>query len=100
MSDKIFAKGMVVKERHPKTPDYVICNLSVKVDEFIQTLQENQSNGWVNIKCQVAKSGKPYAEIDTWQPTQGDAAKAGLAQVSAAISAPAMSFDDLEDIPF
>jgi len=109
MSDKKFANGLIVKERRPTAPEYVICNLSIKVDEFIQTLQENQSNGWVNINCLIAKSGKPYAEIDTWQPTQGDAAKVGMQEVKATISNARSvnsaingpdGFADLEDIPF
>jgi len=97
MNDKVFANGLIVKERHPKTPEYVICNLSIKVDEFIKTLEENASNGWVNINCMVAKSGKHYAEIDTWQPTQGDSAKQGIAQAKAVVE-PASFVDD--DIPF
>jgi len=102
MSDKIFANGLIVKERHPKTPDYVICNLSVKVEEFIQTLKDNESNGWVNVKVLVAKSGKPYAEIDTWQPTQGDHAKQGMAQAKAAAEPVKdfAGFDDMDSIPF
>lgn len=97
MNDKIFAKGLVVKERSPKAPEYVICNLSVKVDEFIQTLKENESNGWVSIKCLVAKSGKPYAEVDTWRPTQGDSAKQGIQQAKAVVEETAFIDDD---IPF
>jgi len=99
MTDKIFANGMVVKERRTNAPDYVICNLSIKVDEFIQTLQAHQSNGWVNVNCLVAKSGKPYAEIDTWRPTQGDAAKQGMEQAKAAIAPVADAFAN-DDIPF
>ena len=31
--DKVFADGLIVK-RNDNAPDFVICNLSVKVDEF------------------------------------------------------------------
>ncbi len=103
MTDKIFANGLIVKERKPQTPEYVIANLSVKVDEFIQTLKDNESSGWVNIALLVAKSGKSYAEIDTWKPTQGDSAKAGIKEARAAAEPVKdfAGFDDLEDtIPF
>lgn len=96
MSDeKIFANGLVVK-RAETAPDYVLCNLSVKVDEFVAWLQENQSNGWVNVACKTGKSGKHYAELDTWKPTQGDAAKAGMAQAKQAVEP---AFEDT-DLPF
>lgn len=67
---KVFANGMIVKPRHPNAPDYVKGNLSIKVDEFIQTLQQNNNNGWVNISIKQSQNGKNYAEIDTWRPAQ------------------------------
>ena len=97
MSDeKIFAEGLIVK-RNDGAPDWVLCNLSVKVGEFTAFLLEHQSNGWVNVQVKQSKGGKYYAELDTWKPTQGDSAKAGMEQAKAA-AAPAGDFDD--DIPF
>lgn len=96
MSDVKFADGMIVKIPDNK-PEYVVCKLSVKVDEFIQTLQDNAAEGWVNIEVLIAKSGKPYAKIDTWRPTQGQSAKAGMAQARKAAE-PDDSFED--SIPF
>jgi hypothetical protein len=98
MSDeKIFADGLIVK-RNPQAPDFVTCNLSVKVDEFVSFLQQHQSNGWVNIQCKVSKGGKHYAELDTWKPTQGDAAQGGIVEANNALKAAAPIADD--DIPF
>jgi hypothetical protein len=106
MSDeKTFVKGMIVK-RHERAPDFVLCNLSIKVDELAAFMQQHQSNGWLNVQCKVAKSGKMYAELDTWKPTDGDAAKAGVSQARQAAggnSAPQESgaYADFEDdIPF
>lgn len=102
MTDKVFTDGMIVK-RSDKAPEYVLCNLSVKVDEFTAWLAQNQSNGWVNIQCKVAKTGKMYAELDTWRPTQGDAAKGGIVEANRALRDPAGTsvLDDFNDpIPF
>lgn len=100
MTDKIFANGMIVK-RHENAPEYVLCNLSIKVDEFTAFAQQHQSNGWLNVQCKVGKSGKMYAELDTWKPTDGDAAKAGIVEVNRALREPSVR-DDFEDeiLPF
>jgi len=96
MNDKIFVDGLIVK-RNEKAPEFVVCSLSAKVDELVAFLQQHESNGWVNIQVKVAKSGKYYAELDTWKPIQGDAAKVGLADTKKALE-PEKFADD--DIPF
>lgn len=40
--DKVFADGLIVK-RNENAPDFVTCNLSVKVGEFTAFLLEHQS---------------------------------------------------------
>jgi len=87
MSEKIFVDGMIVK-RNDKAPEYVLCNLSIKVAELVPFLEQHQSNGWVNVQCMVSKAGKHYAELDTWKPTQGDIGKEGMAQARAAAAEP------------
>lgn len=75
--DKTFADGFLFKRRE-NAPDFVIGNISVKVDEAITFLQEQQKNGWVNLNVLTAKSGKPYIELDTWEakPQAGGATQA------------------------
>ena len=68
MADKIFANGMIVKERR-NAPEYVLVKLSIKVDDFRKTLIQHEDNGWVNINILRGKTGKEYAEIDTWKPS-------------------------------
>lgn len=97
MSDeKIFAEGLVVK-RNERAPDFVICNLSVKVGEFVNFLHQHESEGWVNIQCKVSKNGKLYAELDTWRPNQGEAARAGIDHARQQVSGSDIVEDD---IPF
>jgi hypothetical protein len=73
--ETIFADGLIVK-KNENAPDFVICNLSVKVDEFEKFIKQHQKNGWVNLSCLVGRnkpdgtSGKPYAKLDTYEPKQ------------------------------
>ena len=64
-----YVKGLFAK-RNEKAPDFVVCGLSVKTDEFIQFLRENTNEkGYVNL--QVLKSrdkGTIYAVLDTFEP--------------------------------
>jgi len=69
-NDKTFANGLIVKPRG-NAPQWVLAKVSIKVDEFIQTLQQYNKNGWVNIDLKVSAGGKAYAEIDTWEPNGG-----------------------------
>lgn len=66
-NEKIFTEGLIVK-RNDNAPDFVIGNLSVKVDEFKPFLDKHSKNGWVNIDLKRSQSGKYYGEINTWQP--------------------------------
>jgi len=65
--DKIFADGFIVKRRE-NAPDFVVANVSIKVDEFGKFVKANSKNGWVNLDVKTAQSGKMYAELNTWQP--------------------------------
>mgnify|MGYP003442921381 CR=1 FL=1 len=100
-TDKTFAAGMIVK-RHERAPEFVLCNLSVKVSEFTEFMLANHSNGWVNIQCKVARNGKMYAELDTWKPTDGDAAKGGIVEANRVLREPAAPDPDYfnDSIPF
>lgn len=94
--EKIFVDGMIVK-RSPNAPDFVICNLSLKCDELVAFMRQHHKEKWVNVQVKQSKGGKYYAELDTWQPTQGQAATAGIADARQAAQP-----DDFESdtIPF
>ena len=42
----------------------------VKCDEAVAFMKSHQKNGWLNLNIKYAQSGKPYVELDTWQPTK------------------------------
>lgn len=69
--DKILAKGLSFKKPHVNAPSFVIGKLSIKVEEFIQFLKDNEVNGWVNIDLKKSQKGNLYGELNTWQPEQG-----------------------------
>jgi len=85
--EKIFADGFIAK-RHERAPDFVACNLSIKVGEAVAFMQQHQREGWINLQVKQAKSGKYYVELDTFRPTQGEHGKAGMAQARNAIDQP------------
>jgi hypothetical protein len=67
VNDKQFVDGMIVK-RSDSAPEFVLANLSIKRGELIAFLDQ-QSGDWVNVVLKRAKSGKCYAELDTWKPS-------------------------------
>jgi hypothetical protein len=65
--DKIFADGFVFK-RNEKAPDFVVGNVSVKVEEATAFLKQHAKNGWVNLQIKNSQGGKYYIELDTFEP--------------------------------
>ena len=71
MSEKkevIFADGFIVKKKD-NAPEWVLGSLSIKVDEAVAFLKLHNNKGWVNIEMKLSRDGKPYCQLDTWQPT-------------------------------
>ncbi len=76
-TEKVFANGFSFKRREG-APDFVIGQQSIKVDEAIVFLKENQKNGWVNLNVNKARSGKLYVELDTFEPKKKEEVSEGL----------------------
>lgn len=66
MTDKTFVPGVIVK-RGDNAPDFILANVSVKKRELIEWL-ESTPGDWVNWVLKRGRSGKCYAEVDTWKP--------------------------------
>ncbi len=104
MGEKIFVDGMIFKLPSERAPDFIIGKLSIKAEEFMSFLITNEKNGWLNIELKVGQSGKPYAELDTWEPNQTSGQ--GAERPQQATEKPQQSFqgygpEDFEDdIPF
>jgi len=67
--EKIFADGFRF-ERRENAPEFVVGRLSMKVDEAITFMKLHQKNGWVNLNIMNGRSGNPYVELDTYEPTK------------------------------
>ena len=97
--EKIYAKGLFAK-RNEKAPEFVICNLSVKTDDFIQFLKEKTNEkGYVNLQVLKSKDkGTLYAVVDTFEPKASTASvevkKAVKTQVNDPFQNGNSGFDD------
>lgn len=95
--EKVFADGFIFKRRED-APEFVIGRLSIKVDEAIAFLRQNEKNGWVNLDAKYGRSGNPYLELDTYEGKPNESnAESKKSNVS---SMPQVSEDDDEDLPF
>jgi len=70
--DKVFADGFIFKRRE-NAPDFVIGNISVKVDEAIAFLKSNSKNGWVSMVISERrepseKGATHYAYVNDYEP--------------------------------
>ena len=89
--EKTFADGFVFK-RNETAPDFVVGNLSLKVDEASAFIKSNAKNGWVNLSIKQARSGNYYVELDTFEPKGKSTAKP-----TPSASAPV---EDDDEVPF
>lgn len=110
MADNIFVDGMIAKKPHEKAPDFVKANLSVKLGDFIRFADPHKKNGWVNIVIKEGRSGKYYAELDTYEPKKPDPSTGEVApeELPETLETPDTTTSqgvngeqiDLNDIPF
>ena len=99
MSNEIeFIEGLYPREKHERAPDFVLCKLSIKVDDLLAYLTAwkaaRPGEEWINADLNIARSGKGYAKLDTWKPD-----KAKALDTPASRGAQLADFED-SDIPF
>jgi hypothetical protein len=96
MSDqKVFVDGLLVKLPDDNAPDFVKLKLSIKLDEFgpwvAARKKADPDSEWMNIEIKEGRSGKWYAELNTWKKSADQPARQPVRQ-----PAPAPT----EDIPW
>ena len=64
-----FVSGLFVKTPEPSQPSFIIAKLGIRREELIDWL-EGKEGEWVNIDIKESRSGKWYAQVDNWKPTQ------------------------------
>ena len=74
--DKVFVSGVYPRKRSENAPEWLIGGFGVNVEQLGAWLVEHadkaDARGFLNIAMKVGKSGKAYAEIDTWKPEQSN----------------------------
>lgn len=71
MSDKKFVDGLIAKAPRDGAPDFVKGSLSIKRQELINWLQQEQGE-WINIDVKESRTpGKWYCEVNTWKKEGG-----------------------------
>lgn len=102
MDEKIFANGFSFK-RKDNAPEFVVGRLSMKVDDAIEFIKNNQKNGWINLDVKKARTGNFYIELDTYTPKDGESPTEAKRMPSKAQSPKSSHFEmtgDDEDVPF
>ena len=67
--EKEFVNGLLVKAPHVNAPPFIKVKLSLKRTDLIDWLSA-KTGDWINLDVKEAKSGKWYAEVDTWEPAK------------------------------
>ena len=71
--EKKFAEGLYFNEPREGSPEWILGSISVEPKRFTECMRANYdpNEKYLKIDFKMGKSGKPYAEINTWKPTQG-----------------------------
>lgn len=69
MSEKEFVDGLIVKPPRDNAPDFVKCSILIKRKDLVNWLR-SKDDDWINIDVKMGKSGKWYAEVNNWKPSQ------------------------------
>lgn len=73
--EKIFPSGFNIKPPRDTAPDWVKGSISIKVEDFVSFLNDNEKKGWVNLEMKMSKAGNLYCELDTWEPSKKEEAE-------------------------
>jgi len=68
--EKQFVNGLIVKAPRDNAPDFVKGSISIKIKDLGMWLKDEYKKGeeWINLDIKEGKSGKWYAEVNTWKP--------------------------------
>lgn len=68
-----FINGMRVFSPHAKAPEFVKANLVINCKELVEYMRANHTNGEIKIDIKMAKSGKLYADLNTFKKQNNQA---------------------------
>jgi len=93
VSEDKFVKGLYANKPNERAPKFIVCELSIKVNELIGYLND-QDGEWVNIQIKTPMNVAPdkprrlTVSINDWKPAVGNERK------------PAKKDDFDDDLPF
>ena len=101
MEEKKYVKGLFAK-RNEKAPEFVICNISIKADDFAEFIKENTNEkGYVNLQVLKSKDkGTLYAVLDTFEPKASTASTEVKKAVKTQDNDPFQNGNSEGDLPF
>jgi hypothetical protein len=95
--EKVFADGFLFK-RNENAPEFVVGQMSIKVDEAITFIRQHAKNGWVNLEVKQARSGSYYMELNKFEPkTKDEPTESKQSKPSAS---KAQKKEEEEELPF
>jgi len=71
MTEKVFSRGIWVKEPRANAPDFVFGLISVKLEDFISFAGEHvNESGYINLDIKRSKDASKgmYCELNTYKP--------------------------------
>jgi len=71
--EKKFVEGLYYNEPRERSPEWILGSISIEPKRFTDWMRANYdpNEKYLKIDFKMGKSGKPYAELNTWKPTQG-----------------------------
>lgn len=71
MAELKYVAGLYFNKKHEKAPSFVLGTISIKPKEFMEWLRQNPADdkGYVRLKVNESRDGKPYVALDDWKPT-------------------------------
>jgi hypothetical protein len=96
--ERTFADGFIFKRRED-APDFVVGAISVKVDEAIAFLRNNEKNGWVNLDIKYGRTGNAYVELNTYE-SKKNVDKSATPKQEKVKPSQVIEEEDDEDLPF
>jgi hypothetical protein len=76
MTDKIFSKGIWVKDPRENAPDFVFGSISINLDSFMEFAGEHvNEGGYINLDIKRPKDITKglYCELNTYKKPESDA---------------------------
>jgi hypothetical protein len=72
MAEIKYANGIYWNKKHEKAPSFVLGSISIKPEMFIEWLKAQTPNekGYVRLKVNDGRDGKPFVALDDWTPNQ------------------------------